>query len=458
MKRTLYGVLGANTTADAEEIRVAYERRLEAFAAQGNSDPGAVGLVREAYRILSDKESRSAYDRSLFTPVIRQGTPQAAVGGRFSRWTWIALAASLASAIALGWKTTTSLQPPRAAEQRSSTPNVQQAQTGVVDSQTAGTPPAAAISRTPDSNDHEGSPEQVFAQVSPSITRVNASDAAGRGSRGSGVVISHGTVLTNCHVIAGATLINVTVGSFNSLATRLVSDEALDLCSLTVPTLDAPPAKLGRVASLRVGQRVYAIGAPRNLDLTFSEGIVSSLREGPDGTVIQTTAPISPGSSGGGLFDSSGSLVGITTFQHRYGQNLNFALPVDWIEAMRTRSRTQTEPTPRAPDAPPAQPAPATSGRASAAELIVGYWSCFAGVSGRRSDFRYARNGGLVLATSSGRAATGRYTVVGGNTVVANIEGRHYSTVIQNITPSTLVLKNADYSEWLNCERTSAVE
>lgn len=81
-----------------------------------------------------------------------------------------------------------------------------------------------------------------------------------------------------------------------------------------MPGLDAPAAVLGRVANLRVGQKVDAIGSPRGLDLTLSDGLVSSLRETPDGPQIQTSAPISPGSSGGGLFTEDGQLVGIVTY------------------------------------------------------------------------------------------------------------------------------------------------
>ena len=121
-------------------------------------------------------------------------------------------------------------------------------------------------------------------------------------------------------------------------ATIQLADEVLDLCRLNVAGLGASAVAVGSVTSLRTGQRVYAIGAPAGLELTISEGIVSALRKVDDGTVIQTTAPISPGSSGGGLFDMSGRLVGIMTFQHRYGQNLNFALPADWIGQMRARN------------------------------------------------------------------------------------------------------------------------
>jgi S1-C subfamily serine protease len=101
---------------------------------------------------------------------------------------------------------------------------------------------------------------------------------------------------------------------------------------------------------LQVGERVFAIGAPEGLDLTLSEGIISRLEvwkpEGvPDAESmveqIQTTAAISPGSSGGGLFDQAGRLIGITTSSIRGAQNLNFAIPVSDVQSLVDRMHLQ---------------------------------------------------------------------------------------------------------------------
>ncbi len=75
---------------------------------------------------------------------------------------------------------------------------------------------------------------------------------------------------------------------------------------------------------------------PRSLN-SASEGLISALRETTKGAIIPTSAPVSPGSSGGGLFNSSAQLVGIVTFQRKSGQNLNFALPATWISDMSNR-------------------------------------------------------------------------------------------------------------------------
>lgn len=91
-------------------------------------------------------------------------------------------------------------------------------------------------------------------------------------------------------------------------------------------------------SELAAGERVYAVGAPEGLELTFSEGVISALRDTEGVHMIQTSAPISPGSSGGGLFDVAGNLVGVTSFQAKEGQNLNFALPGEWVTDILKRS------------------------------------------------------------------------------------------------------------------------
>ncbi len=99
-----------------------------------------------------------------------------------------------------------------------------------------------------------------------------------------------------------------------------------------------------------MGEPVYAVGAPEGLELPLSEGIVSQLRGGPP-PLIQTTVAISPGSSGGGLFNTEGELVGITTFYLKEGQNLNFALPVELI-AEAAGNKIRERPSVEAPAAP----------------------------------------------------------------------------------------------------------
>jgi len=186
-------------------------------------------------------------------------------------------------------------------------------------------------------------PSQVFEEVSASVVVVEVYDASGTQiSQGSGVIIAPGEVATNCHVLKEADRLQVRHGQVRHPARVRWSDAERDLCQIAAAGLTARPAAIGTTKMLTVGSRVYAVGAPRGLELTLSEGIVSGLREVPGGRFIQTTAPVSPGSSGGGLFDENGALVGLTTFYVSEGQNLNFALPVEWLRELHARHKAQT--------------------------------------------------------------------------------------------------------------------
>jgi S1-C subfamily serine protease len=126
------------------------------------------------------------------------------------------------------------------------------------------------------------------------------------------------------------------------------ADPEHDLCQVHTPKLQAPPAVRGSVKNLAVGQPAYIISAPQGLSLTFTAGIISALRPVLGSVLIQTDAAVSPGSSGGGLFDRAGRLIGMPCFQLQEGQHLNFALPVDWIVkvAMRPVRHIETVPSP----------------------------------------------------------------------------------------------------------------
>jgi len=186
-------------------------------------------------------------------------------------------------------------------------------------------------------------PEKLFEKVSPSVFVVLAFDAQRNPlSQGSGVVIAPERIVTNCHVLAKASRLRVDRGNVSYGATLEFPDTERDLCQLHVKELRSPPVTIVDSGTLRIGQRVYAIGSPAGLELTMSDGLISSLR-GPDGKapLIQTTAPISSGSSGGGLFDADGNLVGITTLQSASVriQNINFAIPAEWIREVPERSK-----------------------------------------------------------------------------------------------------------------------
>jgi len=196
---------------------------------------------------------------------------------------------------------------------------------------------------------HALTPDQVFDKVKDSIVVVKTLDAQGKvKGQGSGVLLPSGKIATNCHVVEGGDSYQVGRGKELVRATLYAEDGDKDICLLDAKGITGKPAQLGKAAVLKVGVPVYAVGAPQGLELSLSDGIVAQLRGGPP-PLIQTTAAISPGSSGGGLFDGEGRLVGLTTFYLEGGQSLNFAMPVEWIGEVKpgrkpaTEGRSQTE-------------------------------------------------------------------------------------------------------------------
>ena len=197
------------------------------------------------------------------------------------------------------------------------------------------------------------SAEEVFAEVAPSVVVVLALDDNGEtAAQGSGVVVGKNEVATNCHVIENAQSVAVRQaadsggGETYRMDSRILTrDGERDLCLLFVGELSEPPAApvaaMRAAKGLAVGEEVYAIGAPKGLELSLSRGVVSQLR-GVHGKraapLVQTDAAISPGSSGGGLFNADGELVGITTFKWR-GESLNFAIPAEWVGELREKGK-----------------------------------------------------------------------------------------------------------------------
>ena len=183
-------------------------------------------------------------------------------------------------------------------------------------------------------------PEHIFEQVSASIVIVDVLDTKGEKiGHGSGVVVATGTVVTNCHVTDKATFLQVRWKDTVYSATLEYHHPYQDLCIVSAPDLDAPHVSLSATQNLKIGSKVFAIGAPRGLELTMSDGIVSGLRNVNGSVLIQTNAAISPGSSGGGLFNADGRLVGITTWLMRESQNLNFALSADLIPGLQAEMK-----------------------------------------------------------------------------------------------------------------------
>jgi S1-C subfamily serine protease len=193
---------------------------------------------------------------------------------------------------------------------------------------------------------------ELPAKESPSLSPFGESETEGGGTAtGSGIVIdSEGHVLTNNHVIEGASKISVKLGASNTTYTGTVvgTDPATDLALLKVeaPASQLHPLTLGNSSEMEVGDPVVAIGNPFGLDRTVTSGIVSALQrqiQAPNGfsisNVIQTDAAINPGNSGGPLINSKGEVIGINSQIETGGSGsegnvgIGFAIPIDTARA-----------------------------------------------------------------------------------------------------------------------------
>lgn len=159
----------------------------------------------------------------------------------------------------------------------------------------------------------------------------------------SGFIIKDGTTLvTNYHVIEGSYYIvaKTADGQKSTVADKVLAyDKSLDLAILKCDqNLGISPIPLGDSDAIQQGDKVYAIGYPLGLANTLSDGVISSLYEDNGVKTIQTTAAISSGSSGGVLLNKKGEAIGVTAASYEDGQNLNLAIPINYVKEIIDKS------------------------------------------------------------------------------------------------------------------------
>lgn len=192
--------------------------------------------------------------------------------------------------------------------------------------------------------------QEIYAYAGPSVIYIQARHDSGTANAGSGVIMSSdGYILTNAHVLAGASSVQVVFQDNRAMEAGLVGYQTdYDLAVLKVEGQDLPAAQFGSSADLQVGDTVVAIGNPLGSSLrgTMTQGIVSAINRSVDldGTtmpLIQTTAALNPGNSGGALINDRGQVVGITTMKmmSRYEtiEGLGFAIPTRLVKAVADR-------------------------------------------------------------------------------------------------------------------------
>ena len=181
---------------------------------------------------------------------------------------------------------------------------------------------------------------EIFSHARASVVVIFAANQDGqRQVLGSGFVVQKDRIATNHHVLAGMNKAYVVFsdGDIKSVSGVAADSPQQDLIILSVETGERSPLALGDELSLQQGDSVYALGAPQGLELSLTNGIVSSFRNSDGQFLIQTTAPIAHGSSGGPLFDRAGRVVGITTSMLSDASGIYFSIGIgDLRRLMRT--------------------------------------------------------------------------------------------------------------------------
>jgi len=184
--------------------------------------------------------------------------------------------------------------------------------------------------------------QQIAKKAFPSVVLLVMEDANGQPvSLGSGFFVREGEIASNLHVVEGASRgYAKVVGQTTKYDIEGITgiDPNRDLVILKSSASRALSMSLGNSDAVEVGEPVYAVGNPQGLEGTFSQGIVSSIRKVGSDKLLQITAPISPGSSGGPVLNSKGEVIGVSVATFIGGQNLNFAIPSNYIKALLSKT------------------------------------------------------------------------------------------------------------------------
>ncbi|MCK9573498.1 MAG: trypsin-like peptidase domain-containing protein [Candidatus Omnitrophica bacterium] len=191
------------------------------------------------------------------------------------------------------------------------------------------------------------SPKEIYKRNQEAVGIVIAMDKNNKPlAQGSGFFCkSDGAFVTNIHVIkdADSVIIKLQNGAIFIVEEYIGYDNAADIVILKVDGKNLPYLEFGNSYELEAGEEVLAIGSPRGLENSISSGIVSAIRniEEKDFRFIQTTAEVSPGSSGGPLFNKKGQVVGVTTFIIGQGEALTFAVPIERVQIVLNQQKSE---------------------------------------------------------------------------------------------------------------------
>lgn len=184
---------------------------------------------------------------------------------------------------------------------------------------------------------------QITKKVSTSVVLIKGTTGSGE-VLGTGFIISSdGKIATNLHVVEGLKNggVQLATGEKFDSFTVLAFDARKDIAVIKIPGFDLPTMTLGNSNNVEVGEHVLAVGSPLGLQGTVTTGVVSAMRDDPTGggfKVLQTDASVNPGNSGGPLINRHAEVIGIVTFKIRGGENLNFAIPINYLRGLADSS------------------------------------------------------------------------------------------------------------------------
>jgi S1-C subfamily serine protease len=195
-----------------------------------------------------------------------------------------------------------------------------------------------ATSALAQNNEAKKSPSEIAREQSKAVVVLEGlDDRSNIVGQGSGFIVTqNGAIVTNLHVVRGASMVRVKLPAGDTYKTADVVeiDDAKDLIVLKIKGFQLPTVRLGDSDRVEAGESVVVISSPEGLTNSVTTGVISGVRRLETHRVFQITAPTSPGSSGGALFDSTGSVIGIVTYVLKSGQNINFAVPINYVRGM----------------------------------------------------------------------------------------------------------------------------
>lgn len=317
-KKTLYDILGVPRNADGDAIYAAYERQRGALEAASSPDANALNVLRQAYDVLKDARRRDAYDASLAISEERSARGGLAAPQDETEVRKLPLIPIVAGVILVAGVLFFALRPGRPPP-----PKAPEPQAAVEPGKPA---PAAPKLK---------SGVEIMADASTSGGALLGYSMSGQGAPiGIALSTEPGMMVTTCHSIPAGDKLVVRVGSENFPADLVLADGVLDLCKLQVANFGAPPVALA-TDEPKAGDKIFTVGVNATGAPAVTEGTVKQILNTTEGRLFELSMPIGQHSSGGGVFDAYGRLVGIATVQHRSG--LSIALPASGIAQMRSR-------------------------------------------------------------------------------------------------------------------------